>query len=66
MTKTVTFTISPKGQMTVKTKGYAGADCRRASAIFEELGTVISDTPTEEMYDMAQGQCLETNYLEEE
>jgi hypothetical protein len=50
MSKTVTFRISPQGKTTVKTEGYKGVECKAASEIFENLGQVTSDTPTDEMY----------------
>ena len=54
MTKTIQVRISPQGRFTVETKGYSGTECRDASKIFENLGHVVCDTPTEEMYGMKQ------------
>ena len=43
--------VSPKGETTVQTKGYAGADCLHASRFLEEaLGTVSADTKTSDYF----------------
>jgi hypothetical protein len=61
MAKTVSITVSRDNRITVKTDGYAGEVCKDASKMFERLGEVTSDTPTEEMYhnDQIQGQFIE-------
>jgi len=61
MTKTIQIRISPQGQATVKTEGYSGTECRDATKIFEDLGRVVSDTATAEMYgtEQIQGIVLE-------
>jgi hypothetical protein len=49
--KTIEILISPTGETTVQTKGFAGSSCRDASrAIEQALGLVQSDSPTAEMY----------------
>jgi len=49
--KTVTITVSPKGEVRVQTSGFAGSSCQQATAEFERaLGKVTSDAPTEEAY----------------
>ena len=43
--------VSPQGETTVQTKGYAGSDCLAASAFLERaLGVTASDTRTAEFY----------------
>jgi Protein of unknown function (DUF2997) len=43
--------VSPQGETTVQTKGYAGSDCLAASAFLERaLGVAASDTRTAEFY----------------
>jgi hypothetical protein len=43
--------VSPAGELTLQTKGFAGATCRDASKAMEQaLGSIQSDTPTAEMY----------------
>lgn len=49
--KTIEVIISPTGETTVTTKGFAGSSCRNASKFIEQaLGIVQSDKPTAEMY----------------
>jgi len=51
MTKTIEITISPKGETTVTTKGFAGASCREASKFIEDtLGQRIAENLTAEFY----------------
>ena len=46
--------VSPQGETTVQTKGYAGADCLAASSFLERaLGVTASDVPTAEFYQAA-------------
>ncbi len=58
--KTIEVTVSPKGEVTVETKGFAGRSCKAASEALEKaLGVVKSDKPTPEMYQTAkQGERL--------
>jgi Protein of unknown function (DUF2997) len=43
--------VSPQGETTLQTKGYAGSDCLAASSFLERaLGVTASDTRTAEFY----------------
>jgi hypothetical protein len=43
--------VSPQGETTVQTKGYAGADCLAASSFLERaLGVTANDVLTAEFY----------------
>ena len=43
--------VSPTGETTVQTKGFAGSDCLQASKFLEEaLGTVTVEQRTAEFY----------------
>ena len=47
----IEVTISPTGEVSVQTRGFAGSSCRQASAFLEKaLGQVTKDRPTAEMY----------------
>jgi hypothetical protein len=47
--------VSPTGDSTVQTKGYAGADCVAASKFLEQaLGVVSTDQRTGEFYTVEQ------------
>jgi hypothetical protein len=47
----IEVTVSPTGEVSVQTRGYAGSSCRQASAFLEKaLGQVAKDRPTAEMY----------------
>jgi DUF2997 family protein len=51
MTRIIEVTVSPKGDVTIETKGYTGADCLRASKSLEQaLGVPSSDRKTAEYY----------------
>jgi hypothetical protein len=51
MPRLIEVTVSPTGGTTVQTKGYAGADCLRASRFLEQaLGAVATDRKTAEFY----------------
>jgi hypothetical protein len=51
MSRVIEITVSPKGETTVQTKGYAGADCLRASRFLEQaLGTPSAEKKTTEFY----------------
>ena len=59
MNKTIEITISPKGETSVKTKGFAGSSCRDASKFIEQaLGQRTSETLTAEFH---QAQPIEQN-----
>ncbi|MFI5379028.1 MAG: DUF2997 domain-containing protein [Tepidisphaerales bacterium] len=54
MTQTIEITVSPQGETTVQTKGFAGSSCKDASRFIERaLGRVQSDQATAEMYQPA-------------
>jgi hypothetical protein len=54
MSRTIEITVSPKGEVTVQTKGYAGAGCQEASRFLEQsLGQNLRDTKTAEYYQPA-------------
>jgi hypothetical protein len=49
--KTIEITVSPKGEASVQTKGFAGGECREASRFVERaLGTRIAETLTAEFH----------------
>ncbi len=57
MARILEVTVSPQGEATVQTKGYAGADCLQASRFLEQaLGVATSDTRTSEFYQPAAEQ----------
>ena len=50
----IEIVISPKGETTVQTKGFAGADCLQASKWLEQaLGIATNDNKTAEYYQPA-------------
>ena len=54
MSKVIEITVSPKGEATVQTRGFAGSTCREASKFVEQaLGQKTAETLTAEFY---QGQ----------
>jgi Protein of unknown function (DUF2997) len=51
MPRIIEVIVSPKGQVTIETKGYAGADCLQASKALEQaLGVPSSDRKTAEFF----------------
>jgi DUF2997 family protein len=51
MPRVIEVVVSPRGETTVQTKGYAGADCLRASKFLEQaLGVVADDRRTAEFH----------------
>jgi hypothetical protein len=49
--KTIEITVSPKGEISIQTKGFAGASCRDASRFLEEaLGARQGETLTAEFH----------------
>jgi len=51
MARIIEVTVSPTGETTVQTKGYAGAECRQASQFLEQaLGVTVQDRNTAEFY----------------
>lgn len=54
MTKVIEILVSPKGETTVTTRGFAGSSCRDASKFIEQaLGQQIGERLTAEFH---QGQ----------
>ncbi len=55
--KTIEITVSPKGEATVQTKGFAGATCREASKFIEQaLGQQTDEHLTAEFHQSASTQ----------
>jgi hypothetical protein len=51
MPRIIEVTVSPKGETTVQTRGYAGADCLQASKFLEQaLGVAAAERKTAEFY----------------
>jgi Protein of unknown function (DUF2997) len=51
MPRLIEVTVSPQGEVTVQTKGYAGADCLAASKYLEQaLGVTTADVKTAEFH----------------
>ena len=58
MPRVIEVVVSPQGETTVQTKGYAGADCLQASKFLEQaLGVVAADRKTAEFYQPAAGRA---------
>ena len=57
MARIIEVVVSPTGETTVQTKGYAGADCLQASRFLEQaLGVTTADRQTAEYYQTAPAQ----------
>ena len=51
MSKTIEIIVSPTGQTTVQTKGFAGSSCQDASRFIEQvLGQKLGETLTAEFH----------------
>jgi hypothetical protein len=51
MARIIEVVVSPKGETTVQTKGYAGVDCLQASKFLEQaLGVLTADHKTAEYH----------------
>jgi hypothetical protein len=51
MAKIIEVTVSPTGETTVQTKGYAGSDCLQASQFVEQaLGVATAEHKTAEYF----------------
>ena len=51
MARIIEVTVSPTGETTVQTKGYAGGDCLQASKFLEQvLGVATSDRKSSEYF----------------
>ena len=54
MSRVIEVVVSSKGETTVQTKGYAGADCLQASKFLEQaLGVVSAERKSAEFYETA-------------
>jgi hypothetical protein len=62
--KTIEITVDPKGQTSIQTKGFVGADCREASRFLEQaLGKCAVETLTAEFHqDQSTDQGLKQAY----
>jgi hypothetical protein len=57
MARIIEVVVSPTGETTVQTKGYAGADCLQASRFLEQaLGVTTADRKTAEYHQTAPAQ----------
>ena len=55
MPRTIEVTVSPQGEVTVQTRGYAGGECLQASKFLEQaLGVPTADHKTVEYYTPAE------------
>jgi hypothetical protein len=51
MARIIEVTVSPTGQVTIHTAGFAGSDCIQASKFLEQaLGVATSDRKTAEFF----------------
>lgn len=51
MPRIIEVIVSPSGEVSIQTKGYAGSDCLQATKFLElALGVVTSDRKTAEFY----------------
>jgi hypothetical protein len=62
--RTIEIIVSPKGETTVQTKGFAGSSCREASKFIEQaLGQRTGERLTAEFHQQAvQQQTNEQSY----
>jgi hypothetical protein len=52
MARVIEVTVSPTGQTTIQTRGYAGSDCLQASRYLEQaLGVASAEHRTAEFYE---------------
>jgi hypothetical protein len=52
MARVIEVVVSPTGETTAQTRGYAGADCLEASRFLEQaLGVTTADRKTAEFYE---------------
>ena len=57
MARIIEVTVSPTGETTVQTKGFAGPECRQASKFLEQaLGVAVQDCNTAEFHADAQAE----------
>ena len=51
MSRVIEVIVSPKGEVTIQTRGYAGSDCVQASKFLEQaLGVTTADHKTADYY----------------
>ena len=51
MTQTIEIIVSPTGEATVQTKGFAGSSCQAASRFIEQaLGEIVGEKLTADFY----------------
>jgi hypothetical protein len=51
MSRVIEVVVSPQGETTIQTKGYAGGDCLQASKFLEQaLGVAVTDQKTTEFF----------------
>jgi hypothetical protein len=61
MSRIIEVTVSPQGETTIQTKGYAGGDCLQASKFLEQaLGVVANEHKTAEFHQTSNIQRQET------
>jgi hypothetical protein len=52
MSRIIEVIVSPQGETTVQTKGYAGSDCLQASKFLEQvLGNITAERKTSEYFE---------------
>jgi hypothetical protein len=52
--RTIEVLVSPTGEVSVQTKGFAGSDCLQASKFLEQsLGVTSADRKTADFYETA-------------
>jgi len=57
LSKVIEIVVNPKGEATVQTKGFAGAECREASKFVEQaLGQKTAESLTAEFHQGQQAQ----------
>lgn len=57
MPRIIEVTVSPNGETTIQTRGFAGGECLQASKFLEQaLGVVASDQKTAEYFQGQQTQ----------
>ena len=57
MPRVIEVVVSPRGEAVVQTKGYADADCLRASKFLEDaLGVVAQERKTADFYQSEQAE----------
>lgn len=55
MNRVIEVTVSPNGEVTVRTQGYVGNTCQDASRFLEQaLGTTTAERKTPEFFQMAE------------